>query len=256
MTARITIQSGIAAGTSHRIKGRVARIGSDPKSDVCLPTAEIPAHALTLEFRNDGCLVYNRCQDNVYIGAQVVEPDETVEWPETDVLQLGPSIELLLDFEYPDNTCLDGADEYEADPEEALATAPAPDLSEQRPGKSITSSTRTAMQLGVTILCLAGCALLLIRDQNPQSGRSSGPGFSEIIATAIATPGSSPDLIQRLQHAEAQRVRGRLDTARAEYQSIRDDLVAELADPAGTPGELNSQILRFIQSRLASEANP
>jgi hypothetical protein len=256
MSARITIQSGIAAGTSHRIEGRVARIGSDPKSDVCLPTADVPGHALTLEFRGDGCLVYNRCQQNIYIGAQVVEPDDAVEWPETDILQLGPNIELLLDFEDSDTPCLDSADEYEIDPEETISAAPDSDPSERKQGKASSTSTKTALQVGITILCLAGCALLLIRDQNRKSTPVSGPGFSEIISTAIATPGISSELIQRLQHAEAQRVRGRLDTAEEEYQSIRDDLVAELDEPCSASGELNSEILRFIQTRLAKGANP
>ena len=251
MFARITIQSGIAAGTSHRIKRRVARVGSDPQSDVCLPSAEIPGHALTLEFREDSCLVYNRCSENVYIGAQVVEPEQSVQWPETDILQLGQGIELLLDFD--DSEIDDNFEEYGNDDSGSeVDTVSQSTISQQADVRQNGKSMKTAMQLGVTILCLAGCALLLIRDQNRNSTPDSGPGFTEIISTAIAKRDVAPELIQRLQHAEAQRIRGRKKVANTEYQSIRDDLVAELTNQPQNEEKRTSQILQFVQSRLGT----
>ena len=251
MFARITIQSGVAAGTSHRINRRVARVGSDPQADVCLPSAEIPGHALTLEFREESCFVYNRCQESVYVGGQVVEPEQVVEWPETDILQLGQNIELLLDFEdsETEEAFTDyGGDEETADSETLSASSSSANsvLGTEPQSKSL----KTAIQLGVTFLCIAGCALLLIRDQNRKSAPDSGPGFSEIISTALAERDIAPELIQRLQHAEAQRVRGRKEVANDEYQSIRDDLVSELDQAENTAEKRNAQILRFVQTRL------
>ena len=251
MSPRITVQSGIAAGTSHRIENRVARIGSNPQSDVCLPTADIPGHALTLEFRDDGCLVYNRCRESVYIGARVVAPEQVVEWPETDILQLGHGIELLLDLDDSDSDdfCNGMVDEEESELD-VKSKGPVSDVSELRQTKTSSGKTKAMIQLLVTVLCLVGGVLLLVRDQNRSAGPEPGPGFSELVSTAIATPGISPELIRRIQYAEAQRIRGRLEIASEEFQSIRNDLIAG-REPAGHISEhRNSQILHFIESRV------
>ncbi|MEM7315246.1 MAG: FHA domain-containing protein, partial [Planctomycetota bacterium] len=80
MPAKITVQSGIAAGASHWIQQRVVRIGSDPTAEVCLPSANVPGHALTLEYKDGNYRVYNRCRDNVYVGTRVVEPNRVATW--------------------------------------------------------------------------------------------------------------------------------------------------------------------------------
>ena len=258
MLARITIQSGIAAGTSHKISGRVARVGSDPQSDVCVPTSDIPGHALTLEFRDDRCLVYNRCRESVYIGAQSIEPDQILEWPETDILQLGTDTELLLDFAATTD------EEFYVDADEPSETDNVADSSEfsdaaieeTQQRQPATKSSKLVGQLCVTFVCLVGCVFLLVRDQNRKAGVNSGLQFSELIATSLASDRVSPELIQRLQFAEAQRVRGRVEFAVNEFRSIRDDLIAQLDEPEEDLEAPNSQILRFIQTRLAVDEQP
>ena len=253
MSAFITIQSGIAAGTSHRIENRVARVGSDPQSDVCLPTAEIPGHALTLEFDENGCRVYNRCRNNVQIGEQMVEPDQAAAWPETDVLQLGDDIELLLDFEDPEAQAANANFYTEFDDETDVAENHSAAKEQEQANNKSSSSAKTMMQLAITLLCVVGCALLLLRDQNRNSVPETGPDFSEIVASAIENANVSPELIQRIQHAETQRIRGRTEIAHEQYQSIRDDLIA--AEVSRSSEDLNSpvsQILQFIQTRLES----
>ena len=49
MPAGIRVDSGISVGTTHWIERAVLRIGSDPQCDICLPSTELDAHALTLE---------------------------------------------------------------------------------------------------------------------------------------------------------------------------------------------------------------
>ncbi|MFK7769468.1 MAG: hypothetical protein AB8B55_19800 [Mariniblastus sp.] len=249
MFARITIQSGVAAGTSHFIKRRVARVGSDPKSEVCIPSADIPAHALTLEFKEDSCFVYNRCRESIYIGVQVVEPEQVTEWRETDLLQLAQDIELLLDFEdlETDAGFADYANDEISEPSDTRSESIEAASSNQRQSAN---RMKTTIQLGVIILCLMGCAFLLIRDQNRKSGPELGPRFTEIISTSIAEQDVAPELIQRLQYAEAQRVRGREKIANERYQSIRDDLITATKEKNGTSEKRNEQILRFVQSRL------
>ena len=248
MSARITIQSGIAAGTSHLIEGRVARVGSDPQSEVCLPTSDIPSHALTLEFRDDGCLVYNRCSASVYVGAHVVEPDHVVQWPETDILQLGKDTELLLDFDlevgqeiFADDNQLDSAVESGKD---GQAT------SEQNKANS-SASSKTAIQSFVTVACLFGCVLLLLRDQNRKAATETGPGFADIVSKALAESEISRELILRFQHAEAQRIRGRSEVAYDEFKLIRDDLLANKDRSARAANDSKSEILQLMQQRIS-----
>jgi hypothetical protein len=280
MPARITIQSGVAAGTSHRINSRVARVGSDPQSDVCLPSADIPAHALTLEFQDSpelqdaSCLVYNRCRSRIYVGAQVVEPDQSVHWPETDILQMDQGIELLLDFDDSNGTGTWANDESEyADGMDDSSTAePISGLegsqenwnaantvrtgSTIKTGSTATpestakpgSTTKTVVQLCVTGLCLAGCALLLLREQNRAANVDVGVGFAEVVSMGLDDATVPRSLINRLQYAEAQRVRGRAKVADEQFQSIRDELVFEAPDPLST----RSKMLQFVQTRLAS----
>ena len=69
MSASIRIESGIAAGTNYWIDRPVLRIGSDPQCEICLPTAELAAHALTLEFRGGAYRAYNRASTPIFLGS-------------------------------------------------------------------------------------------------------------------------------------------------------------------------------------------
>jgi len=260
MSARITIQSGIAAGTSHRINSRVARVGSDPQSDVCLPSADIPAHALTLEFRETHqpqglqCLVYNRCRSQIYVGAQVVEPDHSIHWSETDILQMEQGIELLLDFDDADD--LDSAEAFLEDENEEDAGDDGFDHSsmadpalalERESSQKNSNTTKTIVQLCVTVLCFVGCALLLMRDQNRKTNPDTVVEFAEVVSLGLDDQSVPRSLINRIQYAEAQWVRGRTKVAEEQFRYIRDDLVSENLDPTSP----QSKMLKFVQTRLA-----
>lgn len=253
MTARITIQSGIAAGTSHLIDSRVARVGSDPSSDVCLPTADIPAHALTLEFRDSHCRVYNRCQHNIYIGTSVAEPEQVVPWPETDVLQLGQDIELLIDLNHDESANFLhelGDDAFGLQNEDNSDNSASIEVN---PKKS--SPNKTMLQLGVTIACLIGCAMLLIRDQNRRIPAEVDVDFSSLVSESLRGDAVSPKLIRRLQYAEALRVRGRSEMSEAAFQAIRDDLIETQQDDRSNEKQAHSRILNLVQSRIGSIKN-
>jgi hypothetical protein len=104
------------------------------------------------------------------------------------------------------------------------------------------------VQLCVTGLCLAGCALLLLREQNRAANVDVGVGFAEVVSMGLDDATVPRSLINRLQYAEAQRVRGRAKVADEQFQSIRDELVFEAPDPLST----RSKMLQFVQTRLAS----
>ncbi|MFK7821549.1 MAG: hypothetical protein AB8G99_22735 [Planctomycetaceae bacterium] len=250
MSARITIQSGIAAGTSHRIERKVARVGSDPQSDICLPTANVPAHALTLEFREEECRVYNRCRDSVYIGARVVGPDEAGSWPETDILQLGEDIELLLDFEDEGSAAYHPMHDVDFDEPDSSTNEALPATAD-RSNASSSSGAKTVVQLGVTVLCLVGCALLLVRDANRKAPKTAAPNFAAIVTSGLENPKISNELIHRVQHAEQQRIRGQEETARSEFVSIRNDLMSGQPNDANSSAADLDQLTDFVQARLS-----
>ena len=244
MSAKVTIQSGIAAGTSHRIERRVARVGSDPQSDVCLPTADVPGHALTLEFRDDGCRVYNRCRDSVYIGAQVVEPDQVVAWPDTDILQLGTDIELLLDFDDEPDEPAHFPHDIDESPEEPIPGE------EATSGSPPSSTAKTLAQLAVTVLCIVGCVLLLARDQQRKAPKEQGPTFAELVTEAIETPTTSRELVQRIQYAEGLRLRGQRRAAMSAFEQLRDDLHPHRQQFATDDRQTELKLLALVESRL------
>ena len=259
MFARITVQSGIAEGTSHVIEGRVARVGSDPQADICLPTNDIPAHALTLEFRGEGCLVYNRCPNSVFIGSQTVEPDNVVQWAETDLLQMGSETTLLLDFDWEaesEESDSQNSESGESFPSDIVGGAIDSDKKNQATAKDKSSSTKTVVQLLVIVACVAGSALLLLRDQNQSKVQSGGLNFSQLISVSLDDESVSDELLRRLQFAETQRVRGREEAAHLAFQGIRDDLLYQFTsdlDAENLPENRNSEILQFVQKRLADD---
>ena len=192
MPARVTIQSGISAGTTHWIERPVVRIGNDPKSDICLPSADVAAHALTLEFRDGQYRIYNRSRNDVFVGICVVAPGQAAAWFDTDILQLNKEIALVLDVD-DDPTPMpvrraggqiddDGA--YDSELEEADDDLAPMAANQSGVGETKSDGSKFLVQLAVTVLCFAGCVGLLVREsmkgdmdgvhrKAPSSGNSS-----------------------------------------------------------------------------------
>ncbi len=118
MSANIRVESGISAGTKVWIDRPVLRIGSDPQCDVCLLSAELAPHAITLEFRDGNYRAYNRSQSPVNIGSTVVQPGANAVWQADDTLQLPGDLRLALEIDgdprpapRPDSQYDDGFDD-------------------------------------------------------------------------------------------------------------------------------------------------
>ncbi len=260
MPAKITVQSGISAGTSHWIEQRVVRIGSDPAAEVCLPSASVPAHALTLEFRDGNYRVYNRCRRNVFVGTHVVAPDKAATWADTDILQLGDEIELVLDVDedptpttqraFAAEQMSAGMDE-DADGEwtQQHAAADNPPISGS---SSKTTSSKTWIQLAVTACCILGCVLLVAREQlkgvAPMRNR---PSFATVVGDALNSPTTSRELIGRLQFAESAFVRGDGPAAIARFGRLRDDLLLQKDEFVMNERGPELAVMDFVEYRLS-----
>lgn len=252
MPAKVTIQSGISAGTSHWIEQPVIRIGSDPTCDVCLPSAAVPSHALTLEYRNGQYRVYNRCRSNVFVGTRMIESGKALEWPDTDILQLSDDIELVLDVDAdPTPVPMRAAVEPEYEIDEVEADYASPELNYPTDTKTKSDASNTILQVAVIVFCLLGCAGLLAREslKGKSGDRRKAPSFAATIRSANEAK-TSPELVQRLQFAESAAVRGNKRSARERFGELRDDLVPQKDKFVEADRKPELAILDFVEYRL------
>lgn len=270
MPAKVTIQSGISAGTSYWIERAVVRVGSDPKSDLCLPSANVPSHALTLEFRDGRYRIHNRCQVNVFVGTRVVEPGNAIEWPDTDILQLNNEIELVLDVEEDpspkpmrtrpnpgeDLAGLANSNDWQQESEDQDIERGDGDVADKTIDSDNSADTSTngsnlLLQLAVIVFCILGSVGMLARESIKQSTSDTRkpPSFTEVVRNAN-TSASSPILIQRLQYAESAAIRGNASSAQERFGELRDDLVPQRAVFAEAGRDAELAILDFVEYRL------
>src|SRR5262245_37436703 len=160
MSASIRVESGISAGTNFWIDRPVLRIGSDPQCDICLPSAELAPHALTLEFRDGNYRVYNRSASRVYVGSSIVESGTSTIWHDGDTIQLPGEVCVALEIDGDPRP----AARAEGAPDDRLAEAGLPLAADGEPAEAAgvakaKSSSKSWMQLaviGVCVLALVG----------------------------------------------------------------------------------------------------
>lgn len=254
MGARLSVQSGVDAGSTHWIEKKVVRVGSDPASDILLPSSKLERHALTIEYRHPNYCVHNRSGRQLTIGGMLLSPGDAALWSDADLLQIG---ELVLALELdedlrpepapPQVTFASLEAEVPGNHGDRLAASHA--LSDARGGQSVsgeegdTSETKrtahragkTLMQLAVIVLCLAGCGLLLARERFKVSpaGSRLAPSLDVVVERALGSGDiKTAALVAELQMAEAARVRRQVKTARQKYRRLYDRLALALKNVA------------------------
>lgn len=248
MTARILVQPGTADEITHWIEKPVVRIGSDPNSDVVIPNANVASQALTIEFRQTGYRVYNRSSGHVFLGGRLLEPNQHAEWSDVDLLELQEGISLALDVDgNPAPVATMGrhaaADlaapfsPHEIWSESHVVAEDASDSKLKRPvhaevsklGQgSVSGNSKTVVQLAISLLCLLGCAGLILRHQAKGSSVATAdvPKFEEVVLQSRQPNAAvGADMLDQLQMAEAAVVRRQPDLARERYQRLYDRLV-------------------------------
>src|ERR1700755_1119101 len=99
MSASVRVESGIAAGTNYWVDRPVLRVGSDPQCEICLPSADLSPHALTLEFRGGVYRAYNRGGDPFAVGSTMLQPGGVANWDEGTAVTLPGDLRLVLAFD-------------------------------------------------------------------------------------------------------------------------------------------------------------
>ncbi len=244
MAARIVVQSGISSGASYWIERNVVRVGSDPTSDMVIPSPSVDPHALTVEFRQTEYRVYNRGSQQIVVGGQLLEQGQYTNWLDTDLLQMQGDVTLALELDAdpsPTPKPIFDASDTLATPvtahQEPANTPPVAHASQRRAASSLTAEaspglSKTTVQLAVTGLCIVGCVLLLARHQlrGGVQDRIPAPELEEVVRSSLESDDSAASsLVDQLQLAEAAYIRGQKPLARERFRQLHDALKASSA---------------------------
>jgi hypothetical protein len=252
MPATIRVESGISAGTNFWVDRPVLRIGSDPQCEICLPSAELAPHALTLEYRDGNYRAYNRCAAAINIGKMSVQPGTNAIWSGDQTAQLPGDLRLVLE--------IDGDPRPSARPEtrhdDRFATDDAaPQLLEPAAaGESTTKkSSSTMVQLAVIGLCILGmAAMLTMRGGEETATAANRPSFESIVRTTLASKNDDVTraLLPRLQYAQAALVRGNGQLARRQFLRLRDQLIRQHESLPSDEREGVQRMLQYVEYQL------
>jgi hypothetical protein len=255
MSAIIRVDTGISAGSRFWIDRPVLRVGSDPQCDVCLPSAELAPHALTLEFRDGNYRVYNRSASPVYVGAAIVESGTSAVWHDGETIQLPGELRVALEIDgdprpsaraegaHDDGLAVAGlplsADVAAADPAAETAAA-----------KSSSKSWLQMAVIGVCVLALVG--LLTMKGGGGEKAAAAGrPTFNQLVDEAAKKDATHQTIIRRLQYAQAAVVRGHKKLARERFSKLRDDLVSHLDAVSGDAKTDVERVLSYVEYQLS-----
>lgn len=249
MPASISVESGISAGTNYWIDRPVLRIGSDPQCEICLPTADLAPHALTLEYRDGNYRAYNRGTSPVTIGAAAVKPSASEIWRAEQMLQLPGDLRLLLKID-GDPRPTPRPDAWEGD--DRAAEDEAANFGDTAGGAqtSAKKSTGTLVQLGVIGLCILGMVVFLTMEPNPDAASPDRPTFESLVETALSKEGRARTMLPRLQYAQAAVVRGHKELAQERFLKLRDQLVKLNESPSKEEQDNLQPMLQYVEYRL------
>lgn len=253
MSASIRVESGISAGTSFWIDRPVLRIGSDPQCDICLPTAELAPHALTLEFRGGTYRIYNRGTAPVTAGSAMIQPGANGIWNDGDSIVLPGNQQLRLAFDgdpQPSPRPESRRDGFEIDEQAAPAGAAAGAVDEAAAKKKSSSSM---VQMAVIGLCVLGMAAFLTMGGGDDAAKADRPTFEGIVEATLAADKDDPmrEFLPRLQYAQAGMVRGHRELAKQRFLKLRDQLVRQ-SDTLPEKGQEGAKrMLDYVEFRLS-----
>ncbi len=246
MPATVRVESGISAGTNFWIDRPVLRIGSDPQCEICLPSAELAPHALTLEFRDGNYRAYNRCAAAINIGRMSVQPGTNAIWNGDQTVQLPGDLRLVLEIDgdprpsaRPETRRDDGFAAVDAEPERIDPTAAAESTTKK--------SSSSTVQLAVIGLCILGmAAMLTMRGGEEAATAANRPTFESIVQTTLAAKEEDVTraLLPRLQYAQAAPVRGNGQLARRQFLRLRDQLIRQ---HESLPSDERAGVQRMLQ---------
>ena len=223
MSASVRIETGIAAGTTYWIDRPVLRVGSDPQCEICLPTADLPPHVLTVEFRSGAYRAYNRGTEPISVGCSTVQPGTAAAWDDGEAIALPGDQRLVLTIDgdprpspRPDAAVDDG---FEVEPVATSAAGTTPEAVAKGKSKSM-------MQMLVILICVAATGGFLLMGRGAEEAPAANrPSFQAIVESSLKKNDAVRALVQKLQYAQSFIVRGNKVRARVQFAELRDQLI-------------------------------
>lgn len=250
MSAHIRVESGISAGTSYWIDKPVLRVGSDPQCEICLPSADLAAHALTVEFRDGRYRTYNRGTSAVVVGSTTVPPGGVADLPADQSVQLPGDLRLVLQVNGDPRPCPRPSNSNRDDDSDFEIEDVSPDVADA--DATAKKPSKTVMQLAIIGFCvLGGAAFLAMPESEAAVETQEIPTFEMLVDESLAIGAPARDRLQRLQHAESALVRGHYDLAKARFSTLRTQLVRGIDSlPQGKRNDLN-RYLQYVEYQMS-----
>jgi hypothetical protein len=247
MPASIAVTSGISKGTTFWIERPVLRIGSDG-CDLCLPSAELAAHAITLEYRGGVYHAHNKTSATFQLNRQPLAGKQSGIWQFGQELILAPDVVLVLTASGNPAPSPRPTTDALYFPEDA-ESKPAPVETSNEDAEPAAQPPKRIMELTVIVLCVIGGALLMLRGQLKKPASSDQPKVSFQKLVTELQP-NYPHLVHRLQYTRAASLRGQDEEAIEGYEALADDLT-EHTETAKKPVDPQlSEALRYVIEQL------
>ena len=253
MSASIRIESGIAAGTNYWIDRPVLRVGSDPQCEICLPTADLAPHALTLGVPRRNV---PRVQPRVVAdrpGRDALQPGAAGVWDDGDMLVLPGDVRLVLAF--------DGDPASVPSPGNAIGRWLRRRTRYAPTGRRRLPDSRSCEESEVEIAAAVGHHWHLCRRHRaaaapePQrwlrsDARANRPSFDAIVVTSLKKGDNIRALVQKLQFAQSFIVRGHNEYAKLCFADLRDQLIRQM-DSLPPADRKDAEVIRdYVEMQL------
>jgi hypothetical protein len=251
MAAHITVVSGIAANTDHRIAQEVLRIGGDPACEISLPDPGLPLHAATLEHRDDGYVVYNRGGVAIRLDNVVILPRGFRNWQPGQTLKLNEAVSLKLEFRE------ESAPVRPAVPISPASNAtPTKETARHGANASAAKGKRTQQYAILAVIGVLFAGVMLMDSPSPEKAETNprGSKFTELLADlqkeARAGDPAADAVRQLLQEGRIAQVRGDQARARFLYGRVLDSLLSRRDAAGNFSRSLDQQLWAFASTAM------
>jgi len=258
MPANIRIITGVGSGREHWIERAVTRIGSHPDCDLCLPSPDLAAHAVTIEFRNRAYVIHNRSERSIQVGQRSIEKQSQSVWAAGEKLVFPEVAELMLLVDRdplpspkPIVTETDPAPLEQSDEEEVQ-------VQEQPSVAKGGLSPKEIVQLAITIACVLGIIAIIVYKMFPQDSREPSVRIvklSEVLGDRIknTTDKGYAAMVDEVQEASVLKSKGDIAEATKKLTRVRTQLHERRNATGDLATEHEKRLYDYVASQLSAK---
>lgn len=259
MPSRLVVLAGSETDRDFPLEDEVLRLGTDPGCAVHLPGTDLPGHAATLEFRDGGFLLHNRCPADLVLDGKPLPMREFAPWLPGKTLEFPDGLVLQLVVEGDPRPTRNQVVPAAPMVYPEIPPEPPPAADEDDEDKSAPLDDGKKAKKWGQLVVIVGCALLgvylLMFDTPAETGkgeRDPRKEFEEVVQVLVVRKDdpTAASLRRMLQSARIAELRKEAQTAQDHYGAVRDRLLSlgDLEDPA-VPEEYR-KVWEFIKTRM------